>query len=150
MKKTVADYIIQELIYAPTETMRATLVDPSVHELFCRECGHEFQNGHSRGCDMEAVEEFMASHEHTIQQYARGTEMNNMDISNYIGSTATILEPKLARQKERLQIRVRILDTRIMIGRPEAQVTPTDGSGERWVLISSLIDIQPAEYGSPS
>ena len=70
-----------------------------------------------------------------------------MDISNYIGSTATILEPKLARNKSRLQIRVRVLDTRVMIGRPEAKVTPTDGSGERWVLISSLIDIQPEATG---
>ena len=70
-EKSVADFVIQELIYAPTETMKATMIDPSVHELFCRECGSEYQNDHIQGCEMEIVQAFIAKHEYIIEQFVR-------------------------------------------------------------------------------
>ena len=68
-EKSVADFVIQELIYAPTETMKATMIDPSVHQLFCTGCGREFQTGHKVGCEMEIVQAFIAKHEYIIEQF---------------------------------------------------------------------------------
>jgi hypothetical protein len=37
-----------------------------------------------------------------------------------------------------LRVRVRIIDTRQVFGRHEVKITPTDGSGERWVLVGKV------------
>jgi len=70
-EKSVADFVIQEVIYATVQTSRETLITPAEYELFCQECGSEYQNDHLRGCDMEIVQAFIAKHEYIIEQFVR-------------------------------------------------------------------------------
>ena len=67
--KSVGDYIIQDVIYAPALMHRETLTTPAEDELFCQEGGSGIHNDHRRGCDMEIVQQFISKHEYIIQKY---------------------------------------------------------------------------------
>ena len=70
-QKSVADFVIQEVIYATVQTSRETLTTPAEYELFCQECGGGIHSDHLRGCEMEIVQQFLADNENIIEQFVR-------------------------------------------------------------------------------
>lgn len=66
---TLSERIIDQLVYEPKETMRATLTDPAVFTYFCSECGGDRDYGHFDGCTLESVEEFLDKFDNVIEQW---------------------------------------------------------------------------------
>ena len=65
---TVADHIINELVYDRVQTYAETLETPAEYTLYCNECGVEGGDEHRDGCKLVAVEEFLNKHSHAIER----------------------------------------------------------------------------------
>ena len=68
---TVADHIINELVYDRTQTYPETRYTPAEYTLYCLECGREDGDEHVDGCKLGIVEEFMCKHGFAIERWAR-------------------------------------------------------------------------------
>lgn len=58
------------------------------------------------------------------------------ELSKYIGRTG---RTDVTKNAYKLTIPVTVVEVRTMINRVECQVTPTNGHGEAWVQVSSII-----------
>ena len=65
---TVADRIINELVYDRVQTYAETRYTPAEYTLYCNECGVEDGDEHRDGCKLVAVEEFLNKHSHAIER----------------------------------------------------------------------------------
>ena len=65
---TIADRIINELVYDRTQTFPETRYTPAEYTLYCNECGVEDGDEHRDGCKLVAVEEFLNKHSSTIER----------------------------------------------------------------------------------
>ena len=66
---TVADRIINELVYDRTQTYPETRYTPAEYTLYCNECGVEDGDEHRDGCKLQIVEEFLNKYGHTIERW---------------------------------------------------------------------------------
>ena len=65
---TVADRIINELVYDRTQTFPETRYTPAEYTLYCLECGVEDGDEHRDGCKLVAVEEFLNKYSNAIER----------------------------------------------------------------------------------
>ena len=65
---SIADRIINELVYDRTQTFPETRYTPAEYTLYCKECGAEEGDEHRDGCKLVAVEEFLNQHSHAIER----------------------------------------------------------------------------------
>ena len=65
---SIADRIINELVYDRVQTYAETRYTPAEYTLYCFECGVEDGNEHRDGCKLVAVEEFLNKHSHAIER----------------------------------------------------------------------------------
>ena len=65
---TVADRIINELVYGRVQTYPETRTTPEESALYCKECGREDGDEHRDGCKLGIVEEFLNKHSHAIER----------------------------------------------------------------------------------
>ena len=68
---SIADRIINELVYDRTQTYPETRYTPAEYTLYCNECGVEDGDEHRDGCKLAVVEEFMVKHGFAIERWAR-------------------------------------------------------------------------------
>ena len=96
---TIADRIINELIYEEVVVNKATLVDPEDTAFYCRLCQgyREDTHPHLNWCDFDAVEKFLIKNEAQIQNYANReaqlqTMLNSAQVAKHLGVTAQTLK----------------------------------------------------------
>ena len=65
---SIADRIINELVYDRTQTFPETRYTPAEYARYCAECGREDGDEHVDGCKLGIVEEFLNKHSHAIER----------------------------------------------------------------------------------
>ena len=65
---SIAERLINELVYDRVQTYAETLETPAEYVWHCSECGREDGDEHRDGCKLVAVEEFLNKHSHAIER----------------------------------------------------------------------------------
>lgn len=70
--------------------------------------------------------------------------VDDMKAERYIGKTATyvVANPDPRRDSGHMRIPVAIFEAKAAYGRIDVLIRPLDGSGEMWVSLSSLEDVE--------